>query len=187
MRLLRRVTVPPRLSAFRAGGVERALCLGEPVAGGVERRLGPLQRCARLGQRVLCRRQPAPHFVKLPDRLPAPPRPVSHKTIIVGGRLCGRSRTGNWVLGELREFAAAATPERRLLMPRAAREAYSPGMDVTRMRAGLGDETARHGLIRWLARSGQPDELAERTESGSDYAQDWLAAVLRRRHGPHGR
>jgi hypothetical protein len=58
------------------------------------------------------------------------------------------------VPGELRELAAVARPERRLLILRAAREAYPPGLDVTRMSAGLGDATARHELIRWLARSG---------------------------------
>ena len=43
-----------------------------------------------------------------------------------------------------------------------------------------------HGLIRWLARSGQLDELRERAES-DDYARDWLAVALRRRYDPHGR
>lgn len=89
--------------------------------------------------------------------------------------------------GELRELAMAADPERRLLILRAATEAYSPGMDVTRMCADLGYETARRGLIRWLARSGQLDELHQRAESGDGYARYWLAAALRRRYEPHGR
>ena len=97
-------------------------------------------------------------------------------------RLAGRNRPG-----ELREFALAAGPEKRVLILRAAREAHSPGMDVTRVCADLGDELARHGLIRWLARSGQLDELRERAESGDDYARDWLAVALRRRYEPHGR
>jgi hypothetical protein len=88
--------------------------------------------------------------------------------------------------GELRELALAADPERRLLIVRAAREAFSPGMAVTRLCADLGDEQARRGLIRWLARSGQLDELSERAET-DDYARAWLAVALRRRYGPHGR
>jgi hypothetical protein len=88
--------------------------------------------------------------------------------------------------GELRELALAAGPERRLLILRAAAEAFSPGMDVTRMCAELGDEQARRGLIRWLAWSGQLAELSEREES-DDYARAWLAAALRRRYDPHGR
>jgi hypothetical protein len=97
-------------------------------------------------------------------------------------RLAERNRPG-----ELRELAMAANPERRLLILRAATEAYSPGMDVTRMCADLGDETARHGLIRCLASGGQLDELCERAESGDDYARKWLAVALRRRYDPHGR
>jgi hypothetical protein len=88
--------------------------------------------------------------------------------------------------GELRELALAADPERRRLIVRAAQEAFSPGMDVTRMCADLGDEAARHALIRWLARSGQLDELSELAES-DDYARGWLDVALRRRHDPHGR
>ena len=88
--------------------------------------------------------------------------------------------------GELRELALAAGRERRLLIVRAAAEAYSPGMDVTRMCADLGDEPARRGLIRWLARSGQLDELSECAET-DDYARDWLDVALRRRYRPHGR
>jgi hypothetical protein len=88
---------------------------------------------------------------------------------------------------EVRELAMAADPEKRMLILRAAREAYSPGMDMTRMCADLGDEPARHGLIRWLARTGQLDELRERAEGGDDYARDWLAVALRRRFDPHGR
>ena len=88
--------------------------------------------------------------------------------------------------GELRELALAADPERRLLIVRAARDAYSPAMDVTRVCADLGDEPARRGLIRWLARSGQLGELRERAES-DEYARDWLAVALRRRYDPHGR
>lgn len=80
--------------------------------------------------------------------------------------------------GELRELALAADPERRLLILHAAREAYSPGMAVTRMCAELGDQPARHTLIRWLARSGQLDELSELAES-DDYARGWLDVALR--------
>jgi hypothetical protein len=88
---------------------------------------------------------------------------------------------------EVRELAMAADPEKRMLILRAAREACSPGMDMARMCADLGDEPARHGLIRWLARTGQLDELRQRAESGDDYARDWLAVALRRRFDPHGR
>jgi hypothetical protein len=88
--------------------------------------------------------------------------------------------------GELRELALAADPERRLLIVRAAAEAFSPGMDVTRMCADLGYEPAGRALIRWLARSGQLDELSEHAESDA-YARDWLDVALRRRYDPHGR
>ena len=82
------------------------------------------------------------------------------------------------MVGELRELAVAADPGDRLLILRAARDAYSPGMDVTRLCADLGDETARHGLIRWLARRGHLDELRQLAASGDEYAQHWLGQVL---------
>jgi hypothetical protein len=47
-------------------------------------------------------------------------------------------------------------------------------MDVTRVCSDLGDEAARHGLIRWLARNGHLDELRQRAASGDEYAQQWL-------------
>src|SRR6266568_1029732 len=72
--------------------------------------------------------------------------------------------------GELRDLAVAADPGDRPLILRAARDAYSPGMDVTRVCADLGDEIARHGLIRWLARNGHLDELRQRAASGDEYA-----------------
>lgn len=105
-----------------------------------------------------------------------------HALCELSRRLAERNRPG-----ELRELAVAADPDRRLLILHAASETYSADMDVTRMCADLGDETARHRLIRWLARSGQLDELRERAESGDDYARDWLAEALRRRYDPHGR
>lgn len=54
-------------------------------------------------------------------------------------------------------------------------------MRTRRNRAGapihdLGDEAARRRLVRWLARSGQLDELRQRAES-DDYVRDWLAAA----------
>jgi hypothetical protein len=80
--------------------------------------------------------------------------------------------------GELRDLAVAADPEDRLLILHAARAAYSPGMDVTRVCADLGDETARHGLIRWLARNGHLSDLRQRAVSGDEYAQHWLDEAL---------
>jgi len=80
--------------------------------------------------------------------------------------------------GELRDLAVAADPGDRPLILRAARDAYSPGMDVTRVCADLGDEIARHGLIRWLARNGHLDELRQRAASGDEYAQHWLGEAL---------
>lgn len=82
------------------------------------------------------------------------------------------------MVGELRDLAVAADPGDRLLILRAARDAYSPGMDVTRVCADLGDETARHGLIRWLTRSGHLDELGQRAAAGDEYAQHWLGEAL---------
>jgi hypothetical protein len=82
------------------------------------------------------------------------------------------------MVGELRVLAVAADPGDRLLLLHAARDAYSPGMEVTRLCAELGDETARHGLIRWLARTGHMDELRQRAASGDEYAQHWLGEAL---------
>jgi hypothetical protein len=79
---------------------------------------------------------------------------------------------------ELRDLAVAADPEDRLLILRAARDAYSPEMDITRVCADLGDETARHGLIRWLARTGNLSELRQRAATGDEYAQHWLGEAL---------
>jgi len=59
---------------------------------------------------------------------------------------------------------------RPLMLP-AARQAFSPGMDVARLCADLGDEDARQRLIRWLARTGQLSELHERAKTGDDYAR----------------
>jgi len=86
------------------------------------------------------------------------------------------------MLSELRELAVAAGPRMRLLILRTARQAGSPGMDIARLCADLGDEDARHGLIHWLARTGHLDELQERAESGDDYARRWLAEALRQRY-----
>jgi hypothetical protein len=97
-------------------------------------------------------------------------------------RLAQRNRPG-----ELRKLALAADSRARVLILRAAREAYSPGMNVTRVCADLGDELARHRLIQWLAGRGRLDELRERAEDGDDYARRWLAVALRRRYDPHGR
>lgn len=97
-------------------------------------------------------------------------------------RLAERNRPG-----ELRKLALAADPEMRVLILRAAQEAYSPGMNVTRVCADLGDERARHRLIHWLAGSGRLDELRRRGEDGDDYARHWLAVALRLRYDPHGR
>jgi len=80
--------------------------------------------------------------------------------------------------GELRDLVGAADLGDRLLILRAARDAYSPGMEVTRLCAELGDEGARHGLIRWLARTGHLDELRQRAASGDEYAQHWLGEAL---------
>ena len=82
------------------------------------------------------------------------------------------------MVGELRDLVVAADPGDRLLILRAASDAYSPGMDVTRLCAELGDETARHGLIRWLARNGHLDELRQRAASGDEYARHWLGEAL---------
>jgi hypothetical protein len=82
--LLGRVPVPPCLGSFRAGGVQRALGLSEPVVGGVERRLGALHRGLGARQPVLRRSQSAPQVVELPKCLTAAPCAVPHKTIIAG-------------------------------------------------------------------------------------------------------
>lgn len=82
------------------------------------------------------------------------------------------------MVGELRDLAVAADPGDRLLILRAARDACSAGMDVTRVCSDLGDEAARHGLIRWLARNGHLDELRQRAASGDEYAQHWLGEAL---------
>jgi hypothetical protein len=105
-----------------------------------------------------------------------------HALLELARRLAERT-----VLGELRELAVAASPQMRPLILRAARQAFSPGMDVARLCADLGDEDARRGLIRWLARTGHLDELYERVEGGDDYARYWLAEALRQRYRRHGR
>jgi len=46
------------------------------------------------------------------------------------------------IADELATFAVAADPGDRLLILRAARDAYSPGMAVTPVCADLGDEAA---------------------------------------------
>src|SRR5712692_9403036 len=76
---------------------------------------------------------------------------------------------------ELRERAAAADADRRLLILHAAGETGLGGTDVLRVLADLGDKSARSRLAHRLAREGHLDELRQRSESGDNYAQYWLA------------
>jgi len=80
---------------------------------------------------------------------------------------------------QLRELAAAADADRRLLILHAAGEPGSAGTDVQRVRVDLGDDSARPQLARRLAREGLLDELRERAESGDNYARCWLVEATR--------
>lgn len=105
-----------------------------------------------------------------------------HALLELARRLAERN-----IPGELRDLAVAADEQTQPLIPRTARNAYSPGTDALRVCADLGDEEARHGLIRWLARHGHLDELRQRAASGDGNARRWLAEALRRLYLPHGR
>jgi hypothetical protein len=74
----------------------------------------------------------------------------------------------------LRELAAAADPERRLLILEAAGEGASDGLDVLRVLADLGDKKGQARLAHRLAHDEHLDELRHRAESGDEYAQHWL-------------
>ncbi|MBV8993507.1 MAG: hypothetical protein JO287_07370 [Pseudonocardiales bacterium] len=76
---------------------------------------------------------------------------------------------------ELRELVDAADADRQPMILRAAGSAGSAGIDVLRMVADLGDDSARRWLVRRLAREGRLDELRDRAEDGDYYARQWLA------------
>jgi hypothetical protein len=89
MRLPGRVPVPARLGALLAGRIEGTFGVVETVTGGVERAFGRLHRGQGSGEVLLGRGEPAAQLGELADRLPAPPRPVCHATIIAGVREAG--------------------------------------------------------------------------------------------------
>lgn len=77
---------------------------------------------------------------------------------------------------ELRELIDAADADRQPMILQAAGSGAS-GIDVLRMVADLGNNSARRWLVRCLAREGRLDEIRERADSGDDYARQWLADV----------
>ena len=96
-------------------------------------------------------------------------RADSHALRELTGRLAAHD-----VPEQLRELIAATDADRQQMILQAAAFANPAGINVLRVVADLGNNSARQRLARLLAREGRLDELRERAENGDDYARQWL-------------